>query len=91
MTIPGQFSMTFNTATVASQTCATIGFATTVTVVDQRAQPRVQLMREGAFPQTVQTSSRKAITTASRREVTAVIEAETRMSHPWGASSMKLA
>ena len=63
-------------ATVASQTCAEMGFATTVTVVDQRAQPRVQLMREGAFPHTVETSSRKAITAASRREATAVIEAE---------------
>lgn len=63
-------------ATVASQTCAEMGFATTVTVVDQRAQPRVQLMREGAFPHTVETSSRKAITAASRRKATAIIEAE---------------
>ena len=63
-------------ATAASETCLEIGFATTVTVVDQRAQPRVMLMREGAFPHTVETSSRKAITAASRREATAVIEAE---------------
>ncbi|MEL6119398.1 MAG: heme-binding protein [Pseudomonadota bacterium] len=53
-----------------------IGFAVTVTVVDQRAQPRVQLMKEGAFPHTIDNSSRKAITAASRREATAVIEAE---------------
>ncbi|MEM6676760.1 MAG: heme-binding protein [Pseudomonadota bacterium] len=63
-------------ATVASETCLEMGFATTVTVVDQRAQPRVQLMREGAFPHTIETSSRKAITAASRRVATAVIEAE---------------
>lgn len=63
-------------ATVASQKCADMGFATTVTVVDQRAQPRVQLMREGAFPHTVRTSNRKAITAASRRKPTSVIEAE---------------
>lgn len=78
-------------ATVASQACATMGFATTFTAVDQRAQPRVQLMREGPFPQTVQTSSRKEITTASRHEATAIIEAGTRMGHSWGPSSMKLA
>lgn len=52
------------------------GIATTVTVVDQRAQPRVQLIREGAFPHTIHTSSRKAITAASRRKATSVIEAE---------------
>lgn len=63
-------------ATAAEAKCAEIGFAVTVTVVDQRAQPRVQLMKEGAFPHTIQTSSRKAITAASRREATAVIEAE---------------
>lgn len=63
-------------AKAASETCADIGFATTVTVVDQRAQPRVQLMREGAFPHTVETSRRKAVTAASRREATSVIEAE---------------
>lgn len=78
-------------ATVASQACAAMGFATTVTVVDQRAQPGVQLMREGAFPQNVQIRSRKEITTASCRTATAVIEAETRMSHPWGLPSTKLA
>ncbi|MEM9099907.1 MAG: heme-binding protein [Pseudomonadota bacterium] len=63
-------------ATVASETCKEMGFDTTVTVVDQRAQPRVQLMREGAFPHTVETSRRKAITAASRRVATAAIEAE---------------
>jgi len=63
-------------ATVASETCADMGFATTVTVVDQRAQPRVQLMREGAFPHSFQTSDRKARTAASRREATVLIEAE---------------
>lgn len=63
-------------ATVAEEKCTEMGFAVTVTVVDQRAQPRVQLMKEGAFPHTVETSSRKAITAASRREATAVIEAE---------------
>ncbi len=63
-------------ATVASEKCLEMGFAATVTVVDQRAQPRVQLMREGAFPHTVETSRRKAITAASRREPTSVIEEE---------------
>ena len=63
-------------ATVASQTCADMGFATTVTVVDQRAQPRVQLMREDAFPHSFETSERKARTAASRREATVLIEAE---------------
>ncbi|MEL6962679.1 MAG: heme-binding protein [Pseudomonadota bacterium] len=63
-------------ATVASETCADMGYATTVTVVDQRAQPRVQLMREGAFPHSFQTSDRKARTAASRREATVLIEAE---------------
>ncbi|MEM6491754.1 MAG: heme-binding protein [Pseudomonadota bacterium] len=63
-------------ATVASQTCANMGFATTVTVVDQRAQPRVQLMREDAFPHSFETSARKARTAASRREATVLIEAE---------------
>lgn len=74
MSIPPDWAQ--EAATVASRTCAEMGFATTVTVVDQRAQPRVQLMREGAFPHTVHTSSRKAITAASRREATSVIEAE---------------
>lgn len=74
MSIPLEWAQT--AATVASQTCADMGFATTVTVVDQRAQPRVQLMREGAFPHTIHTGSRKAITAASRREATSVIEAE---------------
>ncbi|MEM9221876.1 MAG: heme-binding protein [Pseudomonadota bacterium] len=63
-------------ATVASQTCADLGFATTVTVVDQRAQPRVQLMREKAFPHSFETSQRKARTAASRREATVLVEAE---------------
>ncbi|MEM1314432.1 MAG: heme-binding protein [Pseudomonadota bacterium] len=63
-------------ATVASETCADMGFATTVTVVDQRAQPRVQLMRENAFPHSFETSARKARTAASRREATVLIEAE---------------
>ncbi len=60
----------------ASEECLEKGFRTTVTVVDQRAQPRIQLMREGAFPHTFETSKRKAITAASRREATAKIEAE---------------
>ena len=63
-------------AVAAEEACTELGFDVTVTVVDQRAQPRVQLMKEGAFPHTVQTSSRKALTAASRREATAVIEAE---------------
>ena len=74
MSIPLDWAL--KAATAASQACDEMGFATTVTVVDQRAQPRVQLMREGAFPHTVQTSSRKAVTAASRRKATAVIEAE---------------
>lgn len=74
MSIPLDWAL--EAALVASETCAEMGFATTVTVVDQRAQARVQLMREGAFPHTVQTSSRKAITAASRREATSLIEAE---------------
>ncbi|WP_189799530.1 heme-binding protein [Tateyamaria sp. syn59] len=63
-------------ATAAEAKCTELGFAVTVTVVDQRAQPRVTLMKEGAFPHTIETSSRKAITAASRREATSVIEAE---------------
>lgn len=74
MSIPLDWALT--AATAAEEKCTEIGFAVTVTVVDQRAQPRVQLMKEGAFPHTVETSSRKAITAASRREATAVIEAE---------------
>ena len=69
-------SWALKAATAASEKCLEMGFAATVTVVDQRAQPRVQLMREGAFPHTVETSRRKAITAASRREATSVIEAE---------------
>lgn len=72
--IPLDWALT--AATTAQAACWDLGFATTVTVVDQRAQPRVQLMREGAFPHTIHTSSRKAITAASRREATAIIEAE---------------
>ena len=72
--IPLDWALT--AAVAAQEVCSDLGFATTVTVVDQRALPRVQLMREGAFPHTIHTSSRKAITAASRREATAVIEAE---------------
>ncbi|MEM6902221.1 MAG: heme-binding protein [Pseudomonadota bacterium] len=74
MSIPLEWAL--EAATVASEVCKDMGFVTTVTVVDQRAQPRVQLMREGAFPHTVSTSSRKAITAASRRVATSVIETE---------------
>lgn len=72
--IPLDWALT--AATAAEAKCTELGFDVTVTVVDQRAQPRVQLMKEGAFPHTIQTSSRKAMTAASRREATAVIEAE---------------
>ena len=74
MSIPLEWALT--AATAAEETCAEMGFDVTVTVVDQRAQPRVQLMKEGAFPHTIHTSSRKAMTAASRREATSVIEAE---------------
>ncbi|MEM9331105.1 MAG: heme-binding protein [Pseudomonadota bacterium] len=74
MSIPLDWAL--KAANVALEKCTDLGFSTTVTVVDQRAQPRVQLMKEGAFPHTVHTSSRKAITAASRREATSVIEAE---------------
>jgi len=74
MSIPLDWAVT--AALAAENKCTDIGFDVTVTVVDQRAQPRVQLMKEGAFPHTIDTSSRKAITAASRREATAVIEAE---------------
>lgn len=74
MSIPLEWAL--EAASAASEACLDLGFDTTVTVVDQRALPRVQLMREGAFPHTIHTSSRKAITAASRREATAVIEAE---------------
>jgi len=74
MSIPLDWALT--AATVASDTCTGLGFATTVTVVDQRAQPRVTLMQEGAFPHTIETSRRKAVTAASRRKATSVIEAE---------------
>lgn len=74
MSIPLEWALT--AATAAEETCAEMGFNVTVTVVDQRAQPRVQLMKEGAFPHTIHTSSRKAMTAASRREATSVIEAE---------------
>lgn len=63
--IPLDWALT--AATAASDACFEKGFATTVTIVDQRAQPRVQLMREGAFPHTIKTSQRKAVTAASRR------------------------
>lgn len=69
--IPLDWALTL--AQTASEKCAQLGFATTVTVVDQRAQPRVQLMREGAFPHTVDTSQRKAVTAASRRLATSVV------------------
>ncbi|KIC51200.1 hypothetical protein RA29_04940 [Tateyamaria sp. ANG-S1] len=69
-------SWALSAATAAEEKCTELGFAVTVTVVDQRAQPRVTLMKEGAFPHTIETSSRKAITAASRREATSVIEAE---------------
>ncbi|MBE1284429.1 MAG: hypothetical protein GJ676_14040 [Rhodobacteraceae bacterium] len=72
--IPLDWALT--AATAAEAKCTELGFDVTVTVVDQRAQPRVQLMKEGAFPHTIQTSSRKAMTAASRREATSVIEAE---------------
>lgn len=74
MSIPLDWALT--AAKAAEETCTDMGFAVTVTVVDQRAQPRVQIMKEGAFPHTIHTSSRKAMTAASRREATAVIEAE---------------
>ena len=74
MSIPLDWALT--AATAAEEACTEMGFAVTVTVVDQRAQPRVQLMKEGAFPHTIHTSSRKAMTAASRREATAVIEEE---------------
>ncbi|MEM1047365.1 MAG: heme-binding protein [Pseudomonadota bacterium] len=74
MSIPLDWALT--AATAAEEACQDMGFAVTVTVVDQRAQPRVQIMKEGAFPHTIHTSSRKAMTAASRREATAVIEAE---------------
>ena len=83
MSIPLDWALT--AATVASDTCTELGFATTVTVVDQRAQPRVQLMQEGAFPHTIETSSRKAITAASRRKPTSVIEAENQHEPTLGA------
>ncbi|WP_209248758.1 heme-binding protein [Tropicibacter sp. R16_0] len=72
--IPLDWALT--AATAAEEKCKELGFAVTVTVVDQRAQPRVQLMKEGAFPHTIETSRRKAMTAASRREATAIIEAE---------------
>lgn len=72
--IPLDWALT--AATAAEAKCSDLGFDVTVTVVDQRAQPRVQLMKEGAFPHTIHTSGRKAMTAASRREATSVIEAE---------------
>lgn len=83
LSIPLDWALT--AASAASDACKQMGFDTTVTVVDQRAQPRVQLMREGAFPHTVQTSNRKAITAASRRVATAVIEAENKHEPSLGA------
>ncbi|MEM9499783.1 MAG: heme-binding protein [Pseudomonadota bacterium] len=83
MSIPLDWALT--AATAAERKCTDMGFSVTVTVVDQRAQPRVQLMKEGAFPHTVDTSSRKAITAASRREATAVIEAENEHEPTFGA------
>ena len=74
MSIPFDWAVT--AALAAEQKCTDTGFAVTVTVVDQRAQPRIQLMKEGAFPHTIDNSGRNAITAASRREATAVIEAE---------------
>ena len=77
--IPLDWALTL--AKTASEACLARGFATTVTVVDQRGQPRVQLTREGAFPHSVETSRRKAVTAASRRLPTAEI-AETNQHEP---------
>jgi uncharacterized protein GlcG (DUF336 family) len=71
MSIPMEWAL--EAAKSASDACLALGFSTTVTVVDQRGQMRVQLMREGAFPHTVQTSTRKAVTAASRRRATSEI------------------
>lgn len=64
-------------AKTASEVCLDKGFKTTVTVLDHRGQMKVQLVREGAFPHSVQTSYRKALTAASRRVKTSYLEEHT--------------
>ncbi|MEM9257352.1 MAG: heme-binding protein [Pseudomonadota bacterium] len=63
-------------AKTANDHCLEIGFKPTTTVVDQRGQMKVQLHSDGGFPHAVETSYRKALTAASRREATSIIEAE---------------
>jgi len=72
-------------ANTASNACLNMGFNTTVTVLDQRGQMKVQLVREGAFPHTVQTSFRKALTAASRRVPTSYLEQHTSTEPSLGA------
>ncbi|MEM7402025.1 MAG: heme-binding protein [Pseudomonadota bacterium] len=64
-------------ASTALDTCLNKGFNTTVTVLDQRGQMKVQLVSEGAFPHSVQTSFRKAFTAASRRVPTSELAEHT--------------
>jgi uncharacterized protein GlcG (DUF336 family) len=60
-TIPFDWALTV--AQTVSQACFEKGFASAITVADQR----LQLMREGAFPHTAHTSRQEAKTAASRR------------------------
>ncbi|WP_281545508.1 heme-binding protein [Grimontia sp. SpTr1] len=68
--------MALKAAKAANDRCLKDGFKPTTTVVDQRGQMKVQLNSDGAFPHAVETSYRKALTAASRREATSIIEAE---------------
>lgn len=68
--------MALKAAKAANDHCLEAGFKPTTTVVDQRGQLKVQLHSDGAFPHTLKTSYRKALTAASRRVRTSVIEQE---------------
>ncbi|MEM8500304.1 MAG: heme-binding protein [Pseudomonadota bacterium] len=57
----------------ANTACREEGFQPTTTVIDSMGQIKVQLHSDHAFPHTIQTSYRKALTAASRRTATSQI------------------
>lgn len=78
-------ALALKAAKVANDHCLNAGFNSTTTVVDQRGQLKVQLHSDGAFPHTLQTSYRKALTAASRRKATSLIEQENKHEPQLGA------
>jgi len=73
----------------ANKACLKAGFNPTTTVIDSMGQIKVQLHSDHAFPHTIQTSYRKALTAASRRTQTSQIvdanEHETDLVHTFNA------